>query len=671
MWLITPIGFFSIVQKPGDKPAGTLTVRARLRSDLAALKQHYLPGLGTINESSDTDYRFRATASREEVSSAMAHLVDGLEYSNFKSEVSKRQGHARSKLYHDVWSVLYKLQTDPAFEEKEPSADSYGGVVVSGGKKVLLREPSKHHGGYAWTFAKTEAKKGESPRDAAIRAVREKTGYEAAIRVSVPGLFQGSTSTTNYFVMEARHPPTRAGWQTTNLRWVTFDEARELIRQSSNAEGRIRDLAILDAAEKCAAAIPYGEHARVQPEDWSDLKEMPVRRTMVSPRLNYTAKEMERIQRGFFPTVMEQKWFLYFTGHRLRMHRSWTGFLIYDVSFAFDSNGGASVTEVAVNRDPDQYGNTDDEEDLRLLGEIIRGHLLEPLEEPAVDGFVQGMMLASKPNYLGSPEVVSALLGEVFEVAVRVIKGEATPEDQQSVAAKVIAAFTDDEAGYTRMPGWHSAEQLGTYVKKYLVGVQGVSGGETLAAILEAGFGALLAKLDEMLIAFFDDPEATWQDHALIQLNELHQYVVGVLIGTNILNYGERTLSDFRWSQVAAAGNDEKLTIVRLGIEGGELALVGIQTDTGWRFRVETNEATLSGLLDEDDQVEFVERPWVENWRSALKQLDSYPWPQLYALDVHEEFRQRVLKALQMRQKKGVPVEWDQWGKVLGKKIVG
>lgn len=60
MWLINPIGFFSIVQKPEDKRRGTLTVRARVRGDLVALRQHYLPGLGPVQESQDSDYRFRA-----------------------------------------------------------------------------------------------------------------------------------------------------------------------------------------------------------------------------------------------------------------------------------------------------------------------------------------------------------------------------------------------------------------------------------------------------------------------------------------------------------------------------------------------------------------------------------------------------------------------------------
>jgi hypothetical protein len=51
MWLITPIGFFSIVRKPDDQRVGTLTVRARERGDLEALRGLYLPGLGSTGES--------------------------------------------------------------------------------------------------------------------------------------------------------------------------------------------------------------------------------------------------------------------------------------------------------------------------------------------------------------------------------------------------------------------------------------------------------------------------------------------------------------------------------------------------------------------------------------------------------------------------------------------
>lgn len=110
MWLMTPIGFFSIVQKPSDPDSDTLTVRARVRSDLEALRDQYLPGLGEIQESRHNDYRFRAVVPRPAVAAAMAALVSALDYSNFKAEVARVQGPARAHRYHDVWEVLYGLQ---------------------------------------------------------------------------------------------------------------------------------------------------------------------------------------------------------------------------------------------------------------------------------------------------------------------------------------------------------------------------------------------------------------------------------------------------------------------------------------------------------------------------------------------------------------------------------
>ncbi|TSE18984.1 hypothetical protein Talka_01747 [Tepidimonas alkaliphilus] len=70
-------------------------------------------GLGPIREGRGTDYRYRAVAPRAEVAAAMARMVQELSYTNFKSEVSRRQGHPRANLDHRVWDVLDDLQTDP------------------------------------------------------------------------------------------------------------------------------------------------------------------------------------------------------------------------------------------------------------------------------------------------------------------------------------------------------------------------------------------------------------------------------------------------------------------------------------------------------------------------------------------------------------------------------
>jgi len=110
MWLITPTGFYSVVEKPWDRDAGTLTVRARAKADLEALRSNGLPELGEVSEDATADYRFRAQAPRGAVSRAVKAQVDEIDYDNFKSAVGKRQGSARARVYHDVWDALYQIQ---------------------------------------------------------------------------------------------------------------------------------------------------------------------------------------------------------------------------------------------------------------------------------------------------------------------------------------------------------------------------------------------------------------------------------------------------------------------------------------------------------------------------------------------------------------------------------
>lgn len=110
MWLMTPIGFFSIVEKPYDRHYGTLTVRARVEGDLTELKARYLPEMGEIKADQGTDYRFRATAPRKAVARALSQLTLDLDYSNFKDEVSRVQGYERARVYGEVWNCLHRLQ---------------------------------------------------------------------------------------------------------------------------------------------------------------------------------------------------------------------------------------------------------------------------------------------------------------------------------------------------------------------------------------------------------------------------------------------------------------------------------------------------------------------------------------------------------------------------------
>ena len=263
MWIMTALGFFSIVQKPGDALKRQVTVRARVKADLLALKAQALPEMGEIHAHEGTDYAYRATAPQHCVARALGSLVMDITYDNFKNEVFRTQGHARAHTYGEVWNALYRLQTPPAagrfgasgqattawpgagHARALPQADAYGGLVLDGQQRVLLREPAGHFGGYVWTFAKGRPNPGETPAQTALREVAEETGVHATVVGHLPYAYAGSTGTTAFCVMHDTGQ--RSAWdgETAAICWASLQEAEQLVSQTTVPAGRQRDLQVL------------------------------------------------------------------------------------------------------------------------------------------------------------------------------------------------------------------------------------------------------------------------------------------------------------------------------------------------------------------------------------------------------------------------------------------
>ena len=284
MWLISDVGFFSIVCKPGDEAQGMLTIRARVRGDLERLRQQYLPSMGPIVEDGGTDYRFRARALRGDVAQAVAAMVGAIDYRNFKDRIASVQGSARAHRYAAVWSDLAGLEQaetsdpspprgprppQPASLVAEPlppwRADqknigryrvSYGGVLIDSAGRVLLRKVKGGFGGTDWTFAKGRHQPPDEPAHTALREVREETGYEARIVGPIPGEFKGQVSITRYYLMRPEGEPGSFDDETEQVRWVEPEQARALIATTPDLTTRRRDLAVLDAALACNREAP-------------------------------------------------------------------------------------------------------------------------------------------------------------------------------------------------------------------------------------------------------------------------------------------------------------------------------------------------------------------------------------------------------------------------------
>jgi 8-oxo-dGTP diphosphatase len=129
---------------------------------------------------------------------------------------------------------------------------AYGGVVINQQGRILLREPKKHYDGYVWTFPKGRPKKGQEPGETrevtALREVLEETGIKAEIKEPLPGVYEGGTTETIFFLMSLIEDTGKFDGETQSVRWVTPQEAKDLISMTTNQIGRKRDLRVLEEA---------------------------------------------------------------------------------------------------------------------------------------------------------------------------------------------------------------------------------------------------------------------------------------------------------------------------------------------------------------------------------------------------------------------------------------
>jgi len=125
---------------------------------------------------------------------------------------------------------------------------AYGGVVINQFGQVLLREPTDHYKGHVWTFAKGKSEPGESPEATALREVLEETGVRAEIVMKIPGSFDGSTTSNEYFLMRPIEDTSRFDSETQAITWATQDQARDLILLTLKPRRRRRDLRVLKVA---------------------------------------------------------------------------------------------------------------------------------------------------------------------------------------------------------------------------------------------------------------------------------------------------------------------------------------------------------------------------------------------------------------------------------------
>lgn len=111
-------------------------------------------------------------------------------------------------------------------------------------------------------------------------------------------------------------------------------------------------------------------------DDWKNLYPLPAERQRLVVNRVYTPDEMAIIYRGFIPSCMDDRWFIYYEGRSLFLHRSWSGFCIFRIDFE-PTLAGWSVASAWVSRCKDQllFDVPDDGAEVRGI-EILMNDLV-------------------------------------------------------------------------------------------------------------------------------------------------------------------------------------------------------------------------------------------------------------------------------------------------------
>ena len=126
---------------------------------------------------------------------------------------------------------------------------SYGGILFDDQGRILLREPKGHFDGYHWTFSKGGIEGGDTVLKTALKEVAEETGHKGQVIGVLDDGFKSKESESHFFIMRSKGFNKKLmDAETASTKWVTYDEAIDLIKQGTNVSGVRRDLNILDRA---------------------------------------------------------------------------------------------------------------------------------------------------------------------------------------------------------------------------------------------------------------------------------------------------------------------------------------------------------------------------------------------------------------------------------------
>jgi hypothetical protein len=110
------------------------------------------------------------------------------------------------------------------------------------------------------------------------------------------------------------------------------------------------------------------------------------------PTRVWSDDEWHRIKLGYAAYDMDEKWDVFVEGEMAFLHRSWTGFGIFEASFSAVDGGGWRISDAVVESEPARYRRSCEQFD-RVMLELVLSAIV--LGEPEANLRVELAALAT------------------------------------------------------------------------------------------------------------------------------------------------------------------------------------------------------------------------------------------------------------------------------------
>lgn len=125
-----------------------------------------------------------------------------------------------------------------------------------------------------------------------------------------------------------------------------------------------------NSAKRFNGENPIPDKTEMATKDSWKTKPMPEKNVLLSLNVTIPHKAMQVVKYGHIPEAMENHWFMYCDEDTIRYYRSWSGICIFVAKY-IEEGDKCTITELQVNRDPEQYRSNENGHDISLFMALL------------------------------------------------------------------------------------------------------------------------------------------------------------------------------------------------------------------------------------------------------------------------------------------------------------